>query len=64
MAALDSHAELMFAMEPTTYRELSFLAALVEQHWQDGCAEVIVKRLVAMAGIPHYPPQPTGGEAA
>ena len=52
--AVWAHAETMFAMQARTYRDLAFLATLVDQHWTSEWAETLVERMMSFAGITPY----------
>lgn len=54
MAEVKEHAARVFAIEPTTFRELAYQASVLVMTWDQGEADMLPERLAEFAGIQTY----------
>ena len=52
--ANDACCEAIFDMEPSTYRELAFQAAVLDLHWEHRWVARVHERLLALADVTPY----------
>ena len=53
--AVEAHAAKIYAIEPTSIRELAFRAAVLLNTWNDEAVEWLPEQLVELAGIDPHP---------